>query len=404
MWFEMTRADAKSLVTAPSSGQLHDAYIPEFRKWVARLPEDLGQFWDIKAERFEFKLDPRQGFENFVTIRTARKDSPESLQGINAPAGTLVLVDEAAGVDDLLFESISGSMARGGSVMVLTGNPNRNTGYFHATHTSLAHKWYTMHVNSEDVPSVSRDWIEEMRLKWGRYSNAYRIHVLGEFPTADSDTVIPRELIVAASNRDVALTTSSPEVWGLDVARFGDDKTVLTRRQGNTVHAQTIWRNMDTMQVALNVKNEYDMLGSAHRPEVVLVDSIGLGAGVVDRLRELKLPVRGINVSEAPAAKEHYKSLKEELWDRARIWFEQRDCKIPQDSILIEELAKVRKEFLPNGKLKIEGKKELRNRGEQSPDQADSFILTFAVDPARAFYGSKFSVGKAIKRGIRGIV
>lgn len=403
MWFEMTRPDAKTIVTAPSSAQLADAYVPEFRKWVQRLPQELSEFWELKQERFEFRLAQRQGFESFISIRTARKDSPESLQGINA-ANVLVLVDEAAGVDDIVMEALSGSMGGEGSFMVLTGNPNRNVGFFYDTHTKLADRWTTLHVSSADVPSVSRDWLEEMEQKYGSHSNAFRIHVKGEFPLADDDTVIPRELIQAAVSRDVAVMESEPILWGLDVARFGDDESCLVVRQGNWVHSIKSWRNLDTQQLAFRVKNEWDLLASDKRPSAILVDVVGLGAGVVDRLREFDLPVRGIHVSENPALKTQYDKLKDELWDRARVWLERRDCRLPPDDELVEQLAMVRKDFSPTGKMKVESKKQLKRRGEASPDKADALVLTFAHQAAIAIHGRAASSREPLRRNIKGLV
>ena len=245
MWFEMFGTDRKTLVTAPSSSQLHDAYVPEFRKWAQRLPPGVRECWDIKSERFDFRYSPDQGFENFISVKTARKDSPESMQGINAMGGTLVAIDEAAGVYDGLYESVSGSLANENSVMLLTGNPNRATGYFHDTHTVLAHEWYTMHVSSEKVGSVSRKWIDGMRTKYGKNSNAYRIHVLGEFPLQEDNTVLSRELIMAASTRQLPIEDDAPIVWGLDIAHMGGDSSVLCCRQGGTVHWLKQWFNME---------------------------------------------------------------------------------------------------------------------------------------------------------------
>lgn len=405
LWFEMTRADARTIVTAPSSAQLMDAYIPSFRQWVQRLPEELFNLWDVKAERFDFRLNPRQGFENFVTVRTARKDQPESLQGINAP-NVLVLVDEAAGVDDPNFEALSGSLGTRNACMVLTGNPNRNSGYFYDTHHKLRDFWYTMHVNSEDCPSVSRAWIEEMRVKWGEASNPYRIHVQGEFPTADDDTVIPMHLIEAAMDRDIQPNSMTPVVWGLDVAYFGDDASVLRKRRGNVVLAdKRVWRNLDTQQLAGAVIVEYKNTPVEDRPLEILVDVIGIGAGVVDRLRAEGLPVRGVNVSESPAVNgDMYLNLRAELWFEVLAWLSRRDTKLPRDEQLRAELAMVKRDYTPQGKQKIESKKDIKRRGAGSPDDADALVLTFASTGATLIHGWNFDQKKPIKRNIKGIV
>jgi hypothetical protein len=145
------------------------------------------------------------------------------------------------------------------------------------------------------------------------------------------------------------------------------------------------------MQLTGAVVAEYNVLPPSQQPKEILVDSIGLGAGVVDRLRELGLPARGINVSESPAMGGTYRNLKAELWYRAKAWLEARDCKLAKDEVLISELATVRYSFTSNGKIQIEGKDEIRKRGLPSPDKADAFVLTFASDAIAGMYGSAAS-------------
>lgn len=124
-------------------------------------------------------------------------------------------------------------------------------------------------------------------------------------------------------------------------------------------------------------------LEAAERPEEILVDVIGLGAGVVDRLRELGAPVRGVNVGESAAFSERYARRRDELWFMAREWFDRRDCRIPEDPELIRELTAVKYAYQSNGKLKVESKDDMRARGMKSPDVADAFVLTFAGGTSR---------------------
>jgi hypothetical protein len=137
-----------------------------------------------------------------------------------------------------------------------------------------------------------------------------------------------------------------------------------------------------------------------------MVDSIGLGAGVVDRLKELGLPARGINVSESPALGATYVNLRAELWFRAKQWLEARDCRIPKDEQLFAELVGPRFSFASNGKMKVEGKDEMRRRGLGSTDMADAFCLTFAGSAATALYGRQDGQNwsKPVLRRIPGIV
>lgn len=406
IWYPMTRADARVVVTAPSSAQLEDAYIPGFRSWAQKLPPDVYALWDITASRFTFRMAERQGFENFVSVRTARADSPESLQGSNAP-NVLVLVDEAAGVPDISFEALSGSLASGEDVggdasIVLTGNPNRATGYFYETHTKLAANWRTYHVNSETSRLVSKKWIEEKRQQWGQESNAYRIHVLGEFPLDEEDTVIPVHLVEGAMLRDVL--GWGPMVWGVDVARFGSDATALCKRQGKAVTEPVkVWNKRDTMEVVGIIKHEWDVTPANLRPVDIFVDSIGVGGGVGDRLREIGLPAMDVNVSELPAnPASNGDRLRDDLWLQGRAWLEGRDTALPKDERLRSELLMPRIGYTSTGAIKVESKDRMRSRGLHSPNTADAWCLTFAGAAASAM-GRRYDRKTALKRGIRGI-
>jgi hypothetical protein len=292
------------------------------------------------------------------------------------------------------------------AVTLLLGNPTRSSGFFYDTHNRLSSDWVTFRVSCVDSPRVSTEYVEEMKSRYGEESNAYRIRVLGEFPKSDDDTIISMELIEAAKNRDVEPTKYAPMVWGLDVARFGSDSSSLTKRRGNTVtEPSRVWRNLDLMQLTGAVVAEYEAQQQADKPEAIMVDSIGLGAGVVDRLKELGLPAVGINVSESPSfsPNQTYANLKAELWYKCKAWFEKRDCRIPDDSRLTAELATVRYTFSSTGKTRVESKEDIKKRGLKSPDCADSLILTFAGDAATAIYGSGGSTknwAKPLRRNV----
>jgi hypothetical protein len=304
----------------------------------------------------------------------------------------MLVADEASGVPEQVFEAAAGSMSGHNAVTLLLGNPVRSSGFFYDTHTRLAQEWTTFQVACSDSPRVSQEYINEMAMRYGEDSNVYRIRVIGEFPRGDDDTVIPMDLLESALHRDVAASKSAPMVWGLDVARFGSDRSALCKRQGNVVtESIRTWKNLDLMQLTGAVVAEFNVLSPSEQPREILVDSIGLGAGVVDRLRELGLPARGINVSESPAMGGTYRNLKAELWYKAKAWLEARDCKLAKDEVLISELATVRYTFTSNGKIAIEGKDEIKKRGLPSPDKADAFVLTFASDAVAGMFGSAAS-------------
>lgn len=399
LWYILTRYHAKIVITAPTSAQLYDALFAEIKRWVREMPEPLQTLLEVKAERIELKEMPQ---ENFISARTSRAEQPEALQGIHAE-NVMLIADEASGIPEQVFEAAAGSMSGHNAVTILLGNPVRSSGFFYDTHNRLSNEWWTRRVSCVDSPRVSEAYVKEMASRYGEESNAYRIRVLGEFPRSDDDTVIPMELLDLAVQRDVAPTNFAPLVWGLDVARFGSDSSALCKRKGNSVTEPIrVWRNLDLMQLTGAVVAEYEALAPSERPAEILVDSIGLGAGVVDRLRELNLPARGINVSESPALGLTYRNLRAELWHKAKAWLEKRDCRLPKDERLISELATVRYSFTSNGKIQIESKDEIRKRGLPSPDLADAFVLTFASDAAVASYGVSYTSkwAKPLKRGL----
>lgn len=400
IWHQFTRFPQKTVITAPTSAQLYDALFAEMIGWIRRMPEPLQALVSVKADRIELIAAPT---ESFISLRTSRQEQPEALQGVHSEH-VMLIADEASGVPEAVFEAASGSMSGHNAVTILLGNPTRSSGYFYDTHTRLAGEWFTMRVSCIDSPRVSAEYVREQAIRFGEESNAYRVRVLGEFPLADDDTVIPMHLIESAQYRDVALTPGVRPIWGLDVARFGSDRTALCKRYGNVVPEPIEWwRGLDTMQTVGRLKAAYDAQPLEHRPVEILVDVIGLGAGVVDRARELHLPVRGINVSEAPALGDKYVNQRAELWYKAREWLERRDCKLPDDAVLKAELATVRYAFTSNGKIKIEAKEDIKKRGVPSPDLADALILTFAGDAATAATGTSYTTNwnKPLRRNVR---
>jgi hypothetical protein len=242
------------------------------------------------------------------------------------------------------------------------------------------------------TPLYNQDFVDDMAARYGENSNAYRIRVLGEFPTGDDDSVVPYHLAQDAVGRDVRASSEDPIVWGLDVARFGDDRTCLAKRKKNKVlEPIQSWRGLDLMQTAGIVTAMYRDTDEKERPDEIMIDSIGLGSGVLDRLRENGLPVRGVNVSESSSVNQKYFRLRDELWFAAREFFEDRSCSIPDDPELVTEITTPKYSILSSGKLQVEPKSEVKKRTlmKQSPDKADALILTFAsMKMKKSYWGA----------------
>lgn len=374
LWALLTHNDVKVPIAANSQNQLRDNNWPEIAKWRKLLPEPLRDRVVVQSEKIFIKSDPESAF---AVRRTATKENSEALQGLRG-AFSLYLIDEASGIPDIVFEVAQGALSSPGAKALLFSNPTRTSGFFFDTHHKLRHRWKCFHVNSEDVPRA-RGHIEDMIESYGKGSNRYRVRVLGEFPTKDDETVIPLELVLAAQRRKELEDLPIYPVWGVDVARFGDDSCALAKRRGNKLMEPIKeWRDTDTMQTAGIIMKEYQSTPPDDRPHEILVDVIGLGAGVVDRLDELGLPVRGVNVGESPAADGQYMRLRDELWFSGREWFFARDCYF-DDEKTASELVNPTYDFHSNGRIVVESKKDMKKRGVPSPNRADAFLLTFAT-------------------------
>lgn len=379
IWFLTCFYPAKVPCTAPTLHQLKDVLWAELAYWHRRMVPELRDEFAIQVSdqslRYYAKAAPN---ESFAVGRTGRKDNPEALQGFHSP-NLLFVIDEASGIDDIIFEVAGGALSGEHSRVLMTSNPTRTSGYFYNSHHRSRDLWRTMQVSCFDARMVSPAYIDSVSTEYGEDSNVYRVRVLGEFPRVDDDAVISLEAIESSLARDVEPITSLQPVWGLDPARYGDDDTALAKRRGNALMEPTkAWHARDTMEVAGIVMHEYEDTPSDEMPAEILVDNIGIGAGVTDRLRELGLPVRGVNVAESPSGKQRFMRLRDELWWRAREWFDGRDVTMPRDDKLTGQLCSVHYQILSSGKILVESKDDLKKRGLKSPDHADSFILTFA--------------------------
>lgn len=385
--------DTKIPIAAGSLDQLRDTIQPEIAKWRLRLPKPLAEQLDVRAERITIKCAPDDAFAVF---RTASKDNPAALQGFHAK-NLMFLIDEASAVADVAFEVALGALSTKGAIAVLTGNPNKAQGYFFDTHHKLRDRWYPMVVSSEDVPRA-RGHIEDTIAAYGKASNKYRVRVLGEFPTQDDQTVIALDHVLASRGRQILISDVFP-VWGVDVARFGDDTSCLVKRQGNSLKYDDMrppileWHGLDGAQVAGRIIAEFKATIAPNRPKEIVVDVIGVGASVYDILRlpgsEVAELVRGCNVSETPSRSDEDHRLRDELWFRGRAWFADMQCHLPSKmptpdhekliEKLIAELTAPTYDFTALGKRLVESKKDMKKRGVPSPNVADAFLLTLAA-------------------------
>lgn len=375
--FGLTHIPFRIPVVANSQDQLRDVVWPELKMWANRLPDFLKGQLDFTVDRMFLKAAPEEGF---AVARVGNKENPEALQGFHSP-NMLFIFEEASGIPEKVFEVGVGALSTPGSRVLMCGNPTRLDGYFYNAFHRFSETWKTIHVSSEDVPRA-RGHIQKVIEEYGKESNEYRVRVKGEFPSTEEEQVIPRHLIDAAVNRSVDPVKVYKPVWGVDVAWMGKDGSALAKRRGNSlIEPVKTRRGLNPSQVAGWVLQELRETDKADWPSEILVDSIGIGAGVVSTLWEKNcpVPVRGVAVSESPSNRDRYYRLRDELAFTAREWFEQLDCVLPDDPQLVFELSAIH--MLPprdDGKQRVEPNAETKKRTKRSPDRASAFFLTFA--------------------------
>ena len=409
LWMLSTRLGSTVIVTANTEQQLRSRTWAELGKW---LTLSINSHWWSKTattikpapwfdEALERDLKIDTGYY-YAQAQLWSEENPDAFAGIHSSYGVCLIMDEASGIPSPIYSVSEGffSEPTPNRFWFTFSNPRRNQGPFYDSFHSAKSFWKNEQIDSRTVEGTDKELFTKMIEQYGEDSTVARVEVMGLFPSADDDTVIPMDLIKSAIDRDVALAASEPIIWGLDVARFGGDNSALCVRQGNHVLEIQSFPSMDLMQLCGVIKNRYDDATAIEKPQEILVDVIGLGAGVVDRLAEQNLPVRGVNVAEAPATKKNYLNLRAELWFAIKDWLSHRDCRLPVDDELEAELASPLYKYTSSGKIKIESKDEMRKRGIKSPDKADALALTMASSAA-SFSGSGSQFGYNFRQPLK---
>lgn len=372
LWFLYTHPNSKVITTAPTWHQVENLLWREIHAAHAASRIPLGG----KVLQTQIELG-KQWFALGLST-----DKPERFQGFHAE-DILLIVDEASGVDQQIFDAAEGFLTSTGAKLLLIGNPTQLSGeFYNAFRSPLYHK---IHISAFDSPNlkagkvvrpylVTQEWVEEKRLKWGEDSPLWYSRVLGEFPEQGDDTLIPLAWIEAAQQRWFAEQDGGPIELGVDVARYGSDSTVIVVRKGNKASIVAQIYGQDTMEVTGRVIDALRQTGAS----IAKVDEIGIGTGVVDRMKEQRYPVQGMNTSEAAYDKERFANKRAEWYWGLRERFQSGDIAIPPDDELASQLASLKYKFDSRGRIQIESKEDMRKRGLPSPDKADALMLAFA--------------------------
>ncbi|SCW56853.1 hypothetical protein SAMN02927924_01423 [Sphingobium faniae] len=381
LWLMSTRPNFSGVVTANTGDQLDTKTWREVALWWNRA---INRHWFEWTATKIVHVEQPETWK--VVAQKWSEHKPDAFGGLhNGGRGQCTIMDEGSGIPESIFSVAEATNTDPDSFLFTFGNPMKKASYFYQIFTRFRHRWLTMTVDTRRAKAANQKQIADMIEDWGLSSDHVRVNVLGEFPETDADTLIPLHLMESAARREVdkAAINAVRPIWGLDPARFGDDRTALAKRRGRALlEPVQSWRNLDTMQTAGRVKALYDETPPAEQPSHIVVDTIGIGSGVADRMREMGLPVFMLNVSERPSVDGKFAKLRDELWWKARQWFEGLDVQMT-DAALMGEMADILYGYTSNGQIKIEGKKDTKERLGRSPDLADAFIGTFAVHPVQ---------------------
>lgn len=385
-WIMSTRPHCKGVVTANTAPQLESKTWAEIIKWTKRsITADWFAFGSTKGTMRLYHKEFRESWR--CDAATCREENSESFAGQHAAGSTpFYIFDEASAIPDSIWDVAEGGLTDGEPMWFAFGNPTRNSGRFYECFHKLRHRWAGRQIDSRACALPNKAQIEEWRADYGEDSDFFKIRVRGLFPAAAQSQLIGTAAVEAAMRRTLDSSARyAPLVLGVDVARFGQDRSVIAFRQGQDGQsiAPLCLKNADTMQVATHVAR---LAGGTHIhapgrvPDAIFVDGVGIGAGVVDRLRQLGF-VHVVDVNGAHAAShKQYANLRAEMYDRFRAWVGSGGAlaDLPE---LREDLALIEYGYDRMGRLLLEGKDSMRKKGA-SPDFADAYALTFAQDVA----------------------
>lgn len=389
IWFMTTRPFPKIPCTAPTQHQLFDILWAEVSKWL-RHSTALANELVWTKEKVYMRGYPE---EWFAVARTASK--PDALQGFHAEH-VLYIIDEASGVDDTIFEPVLGALSTPGARLLMCGNPTQLSGFFYDSHNKNRASYSTFHIDGRKSSRVSQDFIETIIRMYGEDSDVFRVRVAGDFPLQEDDIFIPISLVENSIQTEFSPRKTPDLVHiGCDVARFGDDKTVIGYKVDEKVTFYRKRQGQDTMKTADDIILLGEELVQRYKldsPIPVKIDDGGVGGGVVDRLRQVKrnnperfwwLEVYPVKFGQRIKHKYYHDSTTymmavvkkllqpyDEDGNRKPV-----ELILPDDDDLVAQLSGRKYALTEASKIKIESKDAVKKRGQPSPDEADCVLL-----------------------------
>lgn len=370
-WFISTRPYPQIVVTANTKNQLDSKTWRELGKVNSKA---LNKDWFTKtATKFFLNDAPDRWFASAI---------PWSENNSEAFAGThedhvLILFDEASAIPDIIWDVCEGAMTTKGARWVAFGNPTKNTGRFRECWGKFSHRWKTRQVDSSTVSITDKDQIKAWIDDYGEDSDFVRVRIKGQFPRAGSNQFINSEDVANCVKLELNIKDymDMPLVFGVDIARFGEDQNCVCIRRGRKIVDLIKWRGLSTMDSAGKI---YELIKD-HSPAICFIDGVGVGGGVVDRLNQLvdKSLISEVNVGVKADEDNKYFNKRAEIWgllrDAIKVGLD-----LPDDNEMIDDLTSIEYGFDNKNRIQLESKDSLKKRGLKSPDCADAIAMTYS--------------------------
>lgn len=398
LWIMSTRPDARGIVTANTESQLLGKTWPELSKWHSIM---LHKHWFVwTASQFYYAKYPEDMRKTYMfEAVTWSENRTEGFAGLhNETSAVCIIFDEASAIPAKLSEVASGALTDGEPFWFKFGNPTVSSGKFYdCFHGPERDRWWRRNIDSRSVRITNKEYLQELVDTYGEDSDYVRVRVRGEFPRAGEKAFIPTDIVEAARLREADEDKGASLIMGVDVARYGSDRSVVSFRQGRDA-VSIPWlrfRSISLMDLSSKVYEAVERW----QPDLVIVDGVGVGGGVVDRLKEMRVRVVEVNAGSKADDPKRYYNKNAEIWDRMREWLKT-GC-IPDNRDLMTDLTGREYKYTLSQQLQLEKKEDMKKRGLASPDEADALALTFArMVPRR---DSRLHAGFGRSRKARGV-
>lgn len=388
-WIMSTRPECRGTITANTNTQLDTKTWAAIQRWTRLC---LTAHWfEINTARF-YRAGSRESW--FCAPQSSREENSEAFAGQHAANSTsFYVIDEGSAVPDVIYDVAEGGLTDGEPMIFVFGNPTRSSGRFYQLcFGSHRERWSPVVIDARDATFTNKTQLAEWVTDYGEDSDFVRVRVKGLPPVASDLQFISTAAVSAAQRREIAVLPDEPLVCGLDVARGGQDRCVFRFRRGTDARSiQPLWipgeQARDSMRLVTMAADVLARTYDGRKVTTLFVDGTGIGGPIVDRLRQLGHS-QAVEIqfgAQAPDAK--CANMRAFMWRRMRDWLD-KGC-IDAASRLETDLTAPGYHHDKQDRLVLESKEHLKDRGLDSPDDADALALTFAASVAPAKRGNE---------------